>query len=96
MAESKTVLGLTLEDESRIMQEGLKGQFWKVICARFEDLTKANQNALKGQPNKDWGLGQREWLAGRLTGMEAVLKYPENHAKTLEEAIKHTENSKSA
>jgi len=65
-------------DEKLILEKGLESQFWLLISSKWQYFRKVALNALLS-PND----GNRDFLAGKVKGMDDLLGYPEKHIETL-------------
>ena len=73
---------LTPEDEKLILEQGLKSPFWLLISTKWEYFRKIALNSLL---SPDYG--NRDFLAGKVKGMDDLLGYPLKHIETLKAKI---------
>lgn len=73
---------LTPEDELLILQQGLQSPFWALISTKWDYFRTV---AMKSLLSPDYD--KRDFLAGKVAGMDALLGYPEKHIATLESKI---------
>ena len=76
----------TPEDEKFILEQGLNSPFWQIISTKWEYFRKIAMNSLLSPE-----YGHRDFLAGKIKGMDDLLNYPSRHIETLKAKI---ENSK--
>jgi hypothetical protein len=74
---------LTNEEELLILEEGLKSRFWELFLSSFGDLTSTTAGvALNESKNHN-----RDWWAGKATGMKEALHYPGTRARDLKRLL---------
>lgn len=72
----------TPEDEKLILEQGINSPFWKLISSRWDYFRKIALNSLL---SPDYG--NRDFLAGKVKGMDDLLGYPAKHIETLRAKI---------
>jgi hypothetical protein len=70
------------EEELKILEEGLRSKFWEVFSARFQHRTFTTMGAALGEKTDN-----RDWLAGKATGMKEAMQYPANRMRDLRSLI---------
>jgi len=72
----------TPEDEKFILEQGINSPFWQLISTKWEYFRKIAMNSLL---SPDYG--NRDFLAGKVKGMDDLLGYPAKHIETLKHKI---------
>lgn len=68
----------TKEEELRILEEGLKGQFWQVLAGWLSDASMTAGGVALGEQTD-----RREWYAGKATGLKLALQRPSERSREL-------------
>jgi len=71
-------LELSKEEELRILEEGLKGQFWLVLSSWLSDSSMTAGGVALGEQTD-----RREWYAGKATGLKLALQRPSERSREL-------------
>jgi len=71
-------LEISKEEELAILEEGLNGQFWHVLQAKFFHLSMTSGGAALSAKCE-----HREWEAGHATGLKEALNYPSTRIREL-------------
>lgn len=78
----------TPEDEKFILEQGLKSEFWQLVTSKWSVF---RETAMKSMLSPNYG--NRDFLAGKIKGMDDLLNYPQKHIETLESKLdKQKEN----
>ena len=79
---------LSKEDELRILEEGVKTQFWAYFSAKLMQFGNTTIGAVMKQ-----NVEGREWLAGKGSGHKEDLQYPGRRIKELKDFLAKQQSS---
>ena len=80
---------LSNEEELQIIEEGLRGRFWEVFSARFQHMAFTTMGAALGEKTDN-----RDWMAGKATGMKEAMQYPAKRMRDLKTMIEKAKTRK--
>lgn len=72
----------TPDDEIFILEQGIKSDFWILLTQKWSGFRQIALNSLLAPD-----YAKRDFLAGKVKGMDDILGYPEKHIKTLKEKL---------
>jgi hypothetical protein len=77
------------EEELSILEEGLKSRFWQVYTARYQHMAFTTMGAALGEKTDN-----RDWLAGKASGMKEAMQYPAKRIRDLKSLIEKAKTRK--